>query len=335
MTLDFSLEGKVRITMVDYIQNMLNDLPSDMDGEAATPAANHLFDVNAATADMLLDREAAELYHHNVAKLLFLCKRARPDIQTAVSFLCTRVKNPDTDDYKKLARVMRYLRSTINMPLTLEASDVHIIKWHIDAAFAVHPDMKGHTGGNMTLGKGSVYGTSTRQKINTRSSTEAELVSVNDVMPQVLWTRYFLSAQGYDTTENIVYQDNQSAILLEKNGKGSSSKRTRHIDIRYFFVTDRVASKEVSIEYCPTGDMIADFFTKPLQGSQFKKFRDQIMNIQEDAPATTSARDHRSVLDQSDSNVHTTDGWTMVHSKKLRKQMTRKLNGKIPCKTHG
>jgi hypothetical protein len=76
MTLDFSSEGKVKITMVDYIQNMLNDLPSDMDGEAATPAANHLFDVNAATADMLLDQETAELYHHNVAKLLFLCKRA-------------------------------------------------------------------------------------------------------------------------------------------------------------------------------------------------------------------------------------------------------------------
>jgi hypothetical protein len=270
MTLDFSLEGKVRITMVDYIQNMLDDLPSDMDGEAATPAANHLFDVNAATADMLLDRETAELYHHNVAKLLFLCKRARPDIQMAVSFLCTRVKNPDTDDYKKLTRVMRYLRSTISMPLTLEASDVRIIKWHIDAAFAVHPDMKGHTGGNMTLGKGSVYGTSTRQKINTRSSTEAELVGVNDVMPQVLWTRYFLSAQGYDTTENIVYQDNQSAILLEKNGKGSSSKRTRHIDIRYFFVTDRVASKEVSIEYCPTGDMIADFSQNHSRGPSLK-----------------------------------------------------------------
>jgi hypothetical protein len=62
------------------------------------------------------------------------------------------------------------------------------------------------------------------------------------------------------------------------------------------------------MEYCPTGDMTADFFTKPLKGSQFKKFRDQIMNIQEDAPATTRARDHRSVLEQSDSNVHMTDG---------------------------
>jgi hypothetical protein len=69
MTLDF-------FTMVDYIQNILNELPNDMDGKATTPAANHLFDVNEAMTDMLLDWETAELYHHNIAKLLFLCKQS-------------------------------------------------------------------------------------------------------------------------------------------------------------------------------------------------------------------------------------------------------------------
>jgi hypothetical protein len=79
--------------------------------------------------------------------------------------------------------------------------------------------------------------------------------------------------------ENILYQDNQSAILLEKNGKASSSKRTKHINIRFFFVTDRIAQKELSVEWCPTGDMIADFMTKPTQGALFTKFRDQIMGV--------------------------------------------------------
>jgi hypothetical protein len=91
----------------------------------------------------------------------------------------------------------------------------------------------------------------------------------------------------------IVYQDNQSSILLEKNGRASSSKRIRHINIRYFFVTDRIAAKEIAVEYCPTGDMLADFFTKPLQGALFKKFRDQIMNVDS---ATDSWQDRRSVL---------------------------------------
>jgi hypothetical protein len=65
-------------------------------------------------------------------------------------------------------------------------------------------------------------------------------------MPQVLWTRYFLEAQGYGVEDLIVYQNNQIAILLENNGRGSSGKRTRHINIQYFFVTDRITAGEAS-----------------------------------------------------------------------------------------
>jgi hypothetical protein len=220
------------------------------------------------------------MFHHHTAKLLFLSKRARPDIQTAVAFLTTRVRSPDEDDYKKLGRCMKYLRGTIDMPLTMEADDLSIVKWWVDASYGVHPGMKSHTGDTMSMGKGSVYSRSTRQKLNTKSLTEAELVGVDDVMPQVLWTKYFLEAQGYKIDDSKIYQDNQSTILLAKDGSGSSSKLTRHINIRYFFVTDRVKRKEVSVEYCPTGEMNADFFTKPLQGVLFRKFRDRIMNIQ-------------------------------------------------------
>ena len=166
------------------------------------------------------------------------------------------------------------------MSLTLEADDLRVVKWWVDGSFAVHPDMKSHTGATMTLGKGSPYSTSTRQKLNTKSSTESELVAVDDVMPQALWTSYFLEAQGYDI-ESLIYQDNQSAILLEKNGRRSSGKRTRHVNIRYFFVTDRVKAGEVSIKYCPTGEMRGDFFTKPLQGTAFRKFRELVMNAGE------------------------------------------------------
>jgi len=101
---------------------------------------------------------------------------------------------------------------------------------------------------------------------------------VNDVMAQVLWTRYFLEAQGYDLEDNIVFQDNESAMLLERNGRASSSKRTRHINVRYFFVQDRIAAGEMSVAYCPTKEMVADYFTKPLQGSLFFKLRAYIMN---------------------------------------------------------
>jgi hypothetical protein len=108
----------------------------------------------------------------------------------------------------------------------LSAEDLHLVRWHIDAAFAVHPDFKSHTGGVMTYGGGAVQSISRKQKLNTRSSTEAELVGADDGATMILWTKLFMEAQGYEITHNILYQDNKSAILLEtKNGKKSSSKR--------------------------------------------------------------------------------------------------------------
>ena len=96
-------------------------------------------------------------------------------------------------------------------------------------------------------------------------------------MPMILWVRLFVKAQGFKVKDNIVYQDNQSAILLERNGRASSSKRTRHIEIRYYFATDRIAKKDLSVEWCSTTKMLADFMTKPLQGKGFTKLRDIIM----------------------------------------------------------
>ena len=91
-----------------------------------------------------------------------------------------------------------------------------------------------------------------------------------------------MEAQGYHVKDTIVYQDNQSAILLERNGTSSSGRRTRHIDIRYYFATDRIKDGELRVAYCPTEEMIADFFTKPLQGSLFRKFRSLILNLKDD-----------------------------------------------------
>lgn len=278
--------------MDDYITTILDEAPSDMGGIARTPAANHLFQVNHNNPTKL-SHKTAETFHHITAQLLFLCKRSRPDIQTAVAFLSTRVKSPDTDDYKKLARVIQYLRNTKELGLTLEGDDLTAIQWWVDASYATHADMRGHTGAIMTLGKGAAYATSVRQKLVARSSTESELIGVYDVLPQVLWTRNFLIEQGAKVTESIIHQDNQSALILEQNGRGSSSKRTRHLSIRFFFVTEQVAERKVTLKYCPTGDMLADFFTKPLQGEAFLRMRSMIMNID---PHHTVHGDHRSVL---------------------------------------
>ena len=281
MHLDFKQPGKVQIDMRDYVnKRVLAGLPDKYKGTATTPASLHLFELR--DGDPLLGDKEADEFHSIVAKLLFLCKRGRPDLQTAVAYFCTRVKSPTTDDQAKLIRTIKYLRGTRDLTLTLSADNMNVMKWWVDAAYGVHPDMKSHTGGAMSMGSGTAYATSQKQKLNTKSSTEAELVSIDDVLQKLLWTKYFLEAQGYGTNP-VMYQDNQSTMKLARNGRASSGKRTRHINIRYFFITDRIKAREVTIEYCPTKSMVADFFTKPLQGSLFRKFRDQILGV---APMT-------------------------------------------------
>ena len=149
----------------------------------------------------------------------------------------------------------------------------------MDASFAVHPDFKSHSGATMMMGTGAIQSASMKQKLNTRSSTEAEIVGVDDLAPKIFWTKLFIEAQGYNIEKNILYQDNKSSILLETNGRKSAGKRSRAMNIRYFFITDQVEKGNVIVEHCPTDVMVADFMKKPLQGAKFRSFRKAILGM--------------------------------------------------------
>jgi hypothetical protein len=157
----------------------------------------------------------------------------------------------------------------------LEAGDTQTIQWYVDAVFAVHTDFRSHAGAVMSLGKGIISSVSIKQKVNTRSSTDAELVAIDDVVSKIIWTKRFIENQGFQVETNIVYQDNQSTMKLEENGKESSGKRTRHFNVKYFYVTDLIKKNELKIVYCPSDIMIADYMTKPLVGSKFNTFKRQ------------------------------------------------------------
>jgi hypothetical protein len=161
--------------------------------------------------------------------------------------------------------------------------------------------MKGHTGAMLGFGQGMPISFSHKQKLNVKSSTEGEVVGVDDAMPQVCWTRYFLEAQGYDMQPTLIYQDNKSAMLLEEYGKASSSKRTKHINVRYFFVKDKIEKGEIRLEHCPTEEMWADVHTKPKQGKIFSVFRGVLMGIETDY----------------DDKVHEQD-WLVIFAEKKR-----------------
>jgi len=222
--------------------------------------------------------------------MLFLAKRGRPDILLAVSYLTMRVKAPNTDDWKKLLRVLGYLKGTIDLVLTITCKDLSVLNWYIDGSYAVHEDMKGHSGTVLMIGDNVVLSRSNKQKINTRSTTAAEFIAVDDTLPTVQWTKLFMKDQGYDL-ETVAKEDNKSTMLLMKNGRLSSGKRTKHLDIHYFYVPDLIERGIVKIEHCSTDCMVADFFTKPLQGRRFQILRDLILNKQ-----SSSVLQYRSML---------------------------------------
>ncbi len=199
--------------------------------------------------------------------------QVRHVIQIAVAFLTAQVKQPDEDDWEKLKQMLQYLKGTQYMRLTLCADLLSTIKWWVDASFyAVHPDCCSHMGGGMSLEEGMSITASRNQKISGKSLTISKMIGVNNMLPQILWTRYFLQAQRHKVKENIVHQEKESAILLEINSKGSSSKQTKHIKIRYFFIKDKS-------NHCPTELMWADPLTKPKQGKTYQEMQRMLMNI--------------------------------------------------------
>ena len=167
--------------------------------------------------------------------MLFLSKQARPDIQTGIAFLSTRVRDPNKDDWKKLRKVIQYLFGTLKtVQLHLNVNNMNVVHWWVDSSYGIHRDLKGQTGASISIGKGCVTNMLKKKKVNTTSSTISELVGVHKSTPQVLWTKSFLRNQWFKIDDATLYQDNKSAMLLEKNGRASTSIRKKHIDILYF-----------------------------------------------------------------------------------------------------
>jgi len=237
-------------------------------------------------------------------KGVFLCKRGRPDIHTGITFLFTRTGDPNHGDWEKLLRLLKFLRLTQHDVVILEASNEQNITWFIDAAFTVHEDMKNQSGATITLGKGILISGSTKQKVNTRSSTEAEVVGMDDCVYKVLWTKIFIEAQGLTLNHNIVMRDSTSSMKLEVNGKWSSGKRRRHLKIKYFYVTDLIKRNAIELKYCSTGKMVANNMTKPLVGTKFKQFREGIMNLLDSASRSVLEEKIKSFLPSFLSETH-------------------------------
>jgi hypothetical protein len=174
------------------------------------------------------------------------------------------VKSPDKDDWGNLKRVLKYLNGTKYLKLRLSGENVGMLKWYVNRSHNVYPECRGHGGVLFNMGKGATMSYSRKLKLNTRSLMESELVTADMYMPEMLWSLYFIQAQGYKAECMGLYQDNISTQLLIKNGRMLSGKRTKHIKAKFFFIKDRADKGEIKVMDCPTKEMWADVLTKPL-----------------------------------------------------------------------
>jgi hypothetical protein len=185
--MEFNDDGTLEASMITYLKNVISEFPEVITGKSGTPAADHLFTIRDEKEAKPLDEERALVFHHTVAQLLFMATWVRRDIQTAVAFLTTRVKSPDKDDWGKLKRVLKYLNGTKYLKLRLCVDNLGLLKWFVDVSHNTHWDCRGQGGAMFTMGQGATTSYSRKVKLNSRSSTETELLTSDMYMLEMLW----------------------------------------------------------------------------------------------------------------------------------------------------
>ncbi len=176
MDIDYLENGTARIGMVEYLKEAIVEFGEPVPRSATSPAKRDLFEIDKGSG--LLSREKSEVFHSVTAKLLYVSHWGRLDIQLPIAFLCTRVARSTNQDWAKLKRVLGFINGSLDEFRVIGADDLTSLETWADALYAVHVDMKSHTGGAVSLGTGVALSKSLKQKLNTKSSTEAELVLV-------------------------------------------------------------------------------------------------------------------------------------------------------------
>jgi hypothetical protein len=211
-----------------------------------------------------------------MAKLLYLAKRARPDILMVISFLCTRVKAPTEEDLTKLLHTLGYLQATQQVAFILKPTKPMQIEAYIDAAFAAHDNSKLHTGVAVYIAGALVYASSRKQKCMMNSPTESELIALTDNLTFSELFHEFLEFITAGTVQKpTIYQDCSALIQLVSTGGGIP--RTKHLCAGMNAAREAIHEKRITVEYCHAALMRADGLTKPLEGKDFVTFADHML----------------------------------------------------------
>lgn len=267
MEISFS-EKVVSVSMTKFFEKMFLDYTPGR--VYNTPCDEKIFLVDEDS--LLLDKIDQDKYHSDVATYLYACKRVGMQCTACISFLASRVGKATQEDLKKLERLKGYLygmEKTVKVGLKRTDKGQVLLEVYIDASHACHLRRESQAGCFATLGIGAIYAASSKQKIISKSSFEAEFVSFSDYLSVTIWLQRMLKDLGAGDIITKVYQDNKGTVAVLKSGN-LKGKFTRHIDTRYFWCGQRISMHDIGVVWVPTKAMVADVLTKGLRSDQFQ-----------------------------------------------------------------
>ena len=272
--------GSIHISQPGLIKEITKEFGLDAETASVTPCDEKLFTDKQDDDTLIPDPDK---YRSHVMKMMYLT-RSRPDIKLPITYLSTKMQSPTRGDYVKLYKVAKYLNMTKSLELRFTPQQSMEVRCSADASFAVHKDAKGQTGFCIWIGNQNapIHVQSKKQQLVTRSSTEAEMVALTSAGEEVLWIRGLLEELGFTKQPSTeIEQDNTSCITLSNKGSGRAG-RARAINVRYFWITDHIEDGTFTLKHVPSEQLIADGFTKPMARDRFLKWRDRILNLEED-----------------------------------------------------
>jgi hypothetical protein len=268
----------VRITQPKHLKELMEMMEINEKEVASTPCTDRLFKEIKGSDAKALSEEDKTKFRSILMKVGFIT-RTRPDVKLPFTVLTSRMQNPRKGDWFLLRRVVRYLNETRTLGIVIRPDSAKIF-CSADASFAVYPDAKSHSGVIVQLGESNapMHVSSKKQKLVAASSTEAEMIALNQATQEVIWVQDLMSELGFTMEPSVVYQDNQSCMTLSYLGPGKTA-RSRAISIKYFWVKQFLDEGRLVLQYRRSEDMLADGLTKPLPLAKFHEFRDQILNM--------------------------------------------------------
>lgn len=223
-----------------------------------------------------VDKEMHEEYREMVGSLLYLSNKTRPDISFHVGYCSRHQNSPNVNDYNNVKNILRFIKGSKGKGIHYSKGD-KVLRGYCDSDFAGDPDTRRSTSGFVIwMNGGPIAWSSRKQSVVALSSTEAEYIAAAECCKELLYIRDLVKEITNENLHIEMKVDNQSAIWLMK--KGIMNKRSKHIDVKYYYLKEKIDENRIEVKYCPTGSQIADILTKCLPRTKFESCQKRLVS---------------------------------------------------------